>query len=71
MRHSTEYPSSARHLRMIPKSLPRCLTGDLTRRSTFSSRMYLGRLAWTMSFMFHHRTPFFPSMPWAFVDATE
>ena len=49
----------------MAKSRPRCLTGDFSKRSTFSSSRYLGRFKWSMRYMSHHRTPFLPSMPLA------
>ena len=45
-------------------SRPRCLAGDFSSRSTFSKRQKGGRLAIMVSRICHHRTPFFPSIPW-------
>ena len=57
----------------MPKSLPLCLAGDNNNLSTFSNKTNGGFLAFKISLIAHHKTPFFPSIPLLFerVWATE
>ena len=56
---------------ITPKSLPLWLAGDFNNRSTFSNKTNLGFLASKVSLICHQSTPFFPSIPFAPVCATE
>mgnify|MGYP002563752710 CR=1 FL=1 len=63
----------AKQAKIIPKSLPLCFAGDLSKRSTFSNSTNGGCFASNVSLIDHQRTPFFPSKPFdvANDDATE
>ena len=67
------YPSSRKHARITPKSLPLCFAGDFNNLSTFSNNTNGGFFASKVSRIDHHKIPFFPSSPLevANEDATE
>ena len=44
-KNKINYPKSEREARIIAKSRPRCVAGELSRRSTFSKNMNFGRFS--------------------------